>query len=271
MTSVLEQAKQLFDKELDDAAEQILERWQKHVQDKSMKRQRKQVAPQTQQILRVDNDGVADWVIKQLTIDDQSRNNLLHIRLGVYNDTIDTLSQQVYTGEISIGQWQEAMKTEIRMLHNSSAAIGKGGWTNMTSRDWGRLGPRIKEQYRYLQGFAEHIDAKRDTISLRQIVARAKLYGEAAVGTTIAIQAGFWFSDHLPWMPRDGSTNCLVRCHCSWALQVTKTTKSYQTVKASWRLGVAEHCDTCVGRAGHVEVLQVPIDVDVPQSIGGFS
>jgi hypothetical protein len=48
----------------------------------------------------------------------------------------------------------------------------KGG--RLTARDYGRIGARLRTQYRYLQGFALDVEAGR--LSAGQIVARAGLY-----------------------------------------------------------------------------------------------
>lgn len=242
MSSLVDRALRVLDMTLDDEEEQILARF-------------RTLVPKLE--------------FKQLPIDDASKQNLLQIRLNIFYDKVDELSEKMYTGDISIGDWQESLKKEIRMIYNSSAAIGKGGWDQMGPRDWGRLGTPLREQYRYLQGFAEHVATNRDTVSLKYIKARTRLYGEGAFHATTMIEAGFWFSDTLPWLPKDGSTECLNRCHCWWSLEVTSTTKRHQVVRATWNLGVADHCDTCLQRSGHVEILQVPLDVTVPSKIGG--
>lgn len=210
-------------------------------------------------------------ILKQLPIADESKANLVKARVRIFYDASDSLATDMFTGKISIGQWQESMKKTIRETHASCAAIGGGGWDEMTSAQWGRLGTPLREQYKYLQGFTEFVSENRDDISLRAIQARARLYGEGAGGSTVLVQAGPLLEKLLPYIPKDGSTECLNRCHCMWMLDVTGTQPDgSQEVQAIWRLGIAEHCDTCVSRDGHVEMFVVPVGEVVPDMIGGI-
>lgn len=216
-----------------------------------------------------DWDITKEIVEKQLPIDEASRANLISIRTGIFYSDVDRLSERMYTGEISIGQWEESMKKEIRELHSSVAAIGKGGWENMTSADWGRLGTPVREQYKFLHGFANDISEQRDTISIDAIKARAHLYGNAA-GHSAALMVAGPIANMLPWMPKDGSTECLVNCKCEWRLKVLEKRKDFSVVQAVWTLNPAEHCLDCVDREGHTVILQVPADVPVPSVITGY-
>lgn len=211
---------------------------------------------------------ILQFVEKQLPIGEESKKRLMEIRRGLFNSDSDRLAEKVYTGDISIGQWEENMKRLIREFHSSMAAIGKGGWGEMTWADWGRLGPIVKEQYRYLHGFAETLAEKRDTISLAAIKARAHLYGSAGGYSAAITEAGFVIQDLLPWIPRDGSTECLVNCCCRWELDIVGESGDFYTVRCVWRLAPAEHCPDCIDRNGHVEMIRVHKSVTVPKIIG---
>jgi len=209
-------------------------------------------------------------VLKQLPITDKDKQKLLDLRVELFYDKSDELATKVFTGDLTIGAWEETMRAELRQLHSSAAAITKGGWDQMSSADWGRLGTPLREQYKYLHGFANTIAEQADTISLRAIQARARMYGRAVGGTASLIQAGAVIENLLPWMPCDGSTKCLVNCKCRWELRITKVDKKSgdKTVKAVWRLSPAEHCVDCLDRNGHIEMLVVPKDTVVPKYIG---
>lgn len=242
-SSILTQAKRLVDEELDAAEKTILERWRNHV---------------------------GTTKLKQLPIDDKSKQNLLTIRLRMFYDESDAMVQRMYTGDITLGDFQEQFKGLIREFHTSAAAIGKGGWELMSNRDWGRLGTPLREQYSWLKGFIEYIDENRDTASFEQLRARARLYGDGAIRAAILTEAGFTIADLLPFLPKDGSTECLNRCHCKWMLEVTGKQGNFQIVRAVWVLGEADHCKTCKARDGYTEIIRVPIDVEVPSVIGGY-
>lgn len=208
-------------------------------------------------------------VLKQLPIDDESKEALLQIRINLFFDQSDELARQVYEGEITIGEWEEQMRQAIRQLYASAAAIGKGGWDLMTPADWGRLGPILKDQYQYLHGFAQYISDNRDTISLDYIRARARLYGEGAGYASNVTWAGT-LERLLPWIPRDGSTECLNRCHCQWNLSIVGSDGDWNLVRAVWQLNPADHCNTCVERDGHTVNIRVHNSIDVPPVIGGL-
>jgi hypothetical protein len=209
-------------------------------------------------------------VLKQLPISDEDIQKLLNLRVDIFYDKSDKLAEQVFTGELTIGAWEETMRAELRQLHSSAAAIAKGGWDNMTSADWGRLGTPLREQYKYLHGFANTIAEQAETISLKAIQARARMYGRATGNTAALIQAGAVIESLLPWIPGDGSTRCLVNCRCRWDLRIIKVDKKSgdKTVKAVWRLSPAEHCEDCLDRNGHIVTIVVPKDVIVPKYIG---
>jgi len=216
---------------------------------------------------KVQSEG-GEVVEKQLPIDDTSKANLVRIRTGMFNNEVDALSEKMYTGGISIGAWEEAMKKLIRELHSSVAAIGKGGWDAMTPADWGRLGPVMKSQYQYLHRFAEKIASERDTISIDYIKARAHLYGNAANNTLAMVQAGQVLTEKLPWLPGDGSTECLINCKCRWELEIIGKEGDFNIVQAIWHLGEAEHCDDCVERDEYVVTLNVYKTIPIPAIIG---
>jgi len=209
-------------------------------------------------------------VEKQLPVDRASQKALLAARTAIFNKEVSKLAEQVYTGDVTIGQWEETMRRMIREMHSSVAAISKGGWDNMDYSDWGKLGAWVKKQYKYLHGFAEDIDANRETISLGAIDSRARMYGEAAKGAAIMISTPVDILSQLPWLPKDGSTECLVNCKCLWLLSVTKVGRKTKTVRAVWRLSEAEHCVDCMDRSGHVVWISVPASMDVPLTIGGM-
>uniref|UniRef100_A0A6M3LV79 Uncharacterized protein n=1 Tax=viral metagenome TaxID=1070528 RepID=A0A6M3LV79_9ZZZZ len=60
-------------------------------------------------------------------------------------------------------------------------------------------------------------------------------------------------------------------CACEWLLHVEeeRPQEGVKTVMAVWTLNMSvEHCEDCVPRDGHTEMVVVPIDYEVPVSIG---
>jgi len=72
-------------------------------------------------------------------------------------EPIDALSEQLRTGQINVADWKTAMKTEIKSAHLNAAAESIGGYQNMTQEHFGRAGAYIKQQYGFLNDFAEQI------------------------------------------------------------------------------------------------------------------
>ena len=106
---------------------------------------------------------------------------------------------------------------------------------------------------------------------MKAIQARARLYGNASGYSAILTQAGADIESQLPWMPKDGSTECLVNCKCVWLLYVIEVLNSgTRVVQATWRIRPAEHCKDCIDRNNYVHILYVPKDVKIPKMIGGF-
>ena len=215
---------------------------------------------------------------KQLPIDPKSAQNLIQIRLGIFNNDVDALAEKVFTGDITVGAWVEEMKALIRGVHTGVASIAKLGWGNVSQAEWGVVGAEVKKQYRFLQNFAEDILANKDTISLAAIQARAHMYGQSAGHTGALMQAGNLAGGtrrkptgygSLPWIPKDFSTRCGANCRCHWDIKVLSTTEDSQEILASWILDEeAESCEDCVDRIGFTTTLTVPLDWEIPDTIG---
>lgn len=85
-------------------------------------------------------------------------------------------------GNISLADWQLQMRAHIKDVHLAAAAAQRGGWQNMTQADFGRVGQRIREQYRYLDNFAKQIADGTQPLDGRFLV-RSQMYTDAAVAT----------------------------------------------------------------------------------------
>ena len=205
---------------------------------------------------------------KQFPIDDASKTALLEVRMNIFYNDVDALAERLFTGKVSIGAWEEAMKKMIRELGASTAAISKGGWDNMTFQDWGRLGPVLKEQYAYLHGFADYINTNRDTMSIEYLKARASMYGRPSAHIMSMMTAGIEISHLLPWLPGDMSTLCDGNCKCHWSLDIEDHVGNVNTIRAVWHLTPAEHCETCLDRNGTTLTFDLDDSIYVPPTVG---
>lgn len=148
-------------------------------------------------------------------------------------------------GFIDVQAWQQDMQEQVKIMHVQAYAAGRGGkWADITQREWGAVGQRLRVQYDYLRGFAREV--QQGNLSPAQMQARINLYSAAARQQFEAAlsEAKGLDASALPAQPGDGTTLCMVNCKCRWAIR-----KRHGTYHCTWRLGRAEHCSTCLERS----------------------
>jgi hypothetical protein len=199
---------------------------------------------------------------------------LVRARQERFNDDVTALAGRLYRGEITLRMWESDMRTRLRLFHTGCTAIGAQGWEDVTPSQWGRTGAILKEQYRFLHGFAQDIFDRREYITEKSIAWRARLYGAKGAYTAGVAQAGDLLQ-FLPYMPKDGSTTCLNGCKCHWSLTASAPVDGVKQVTAVWTLMPAEHCEAspgfegCVDRNGVTVQFEVLEGVRVPARLGG--
>lgn len=109
------------------------------------------------------------------------RSQLDHVLDGIGAE-MKAISGQLRSGEISLGQWQTAMMEKIKESHLTAAVAERGGWSQMTQSDFGRVGQIIRREYGYVRNFADEIASGKVSLDGR-IDARANLYGQAGRDT----------------------------------------------------------------------------------------
>jgi len=97
-------------------------------------------------------------------------------------DHMLVMTQQLQLGNVSLADWQQGMAAEMKLLHTGAAALGNGGWSQMTQADWGWTGQQIRAQYAYLRNFAHDIASGKQPMDGR-LLARAAMYADAARAT----------------------------------------------------------------------------------------
>lgn len=95
---------------------------------------------------------------------------------------MQTISERLQAGDITVKEWQAGMMGEIKSLHTAEAAAARGGWDQMSQSDWGWTGREIRRQYDYLDRFAKEIESGKQPLNGRLLV-RAGMYGQAGRGT----------------------------------------------------------------------------------------
>ena len=120
-------------------------------------------------------DGSLGRLVSQQQIVNELR--VLHERSALQ---LGRLARLAVAGDISPATFQITMMQELKSLHNASAALANGGWSNVSKSTWGRNGRILRDEYRALAGFARDID--RGIITADAAADRAALYTDNAYG-----------------------------------------------------------------------------------------
>jgi len=180
-------------------------------------------------------------------------------------DGVASLASLVANGGMGVGQWQAAMRQTVKTQYINQYIAGRGGYAQMTQRDWGALGQMLRDQYGYLDGFAADVASGR--LSEGQIQSRAKMYVNAAHEAFERGRAEAFGMPALPAYPSDGQTECLTNCRCNWI--ITPVVKDGVTVGWNvkwWPAPAAKHCGDCLSNAGLWNPLFVPAGMTVPEA-----
>ena len=159
--------------------------------------------------------------------------------IAATESAVDVLAGYVYDGMLSPGDWRLLMREEIKREYLREYMLGRGGRAQMTQADWGSIGGMLKEQYGYLDKFAEQVGDMTEAA----IRSRSKMYIRSAreayerAKAQVAKQAGFdeeiwvlgvaehcddcWAFSQEGWQklgyypePGAGHTQCLTNCAC---------------------------------------------------------
>jgi len=152
---------------------------------------------------------------------------------------VDRLTRRINAGTITLNAWEQGMRDNLKDGHIAEYMLGKGGKNNMTQRDYGLLGRRLRDQYHYLRGFTN--DLAEGRLTERQALARAQMYANSAVAMFEKGRTEAMGMPPLPQYPADGQTICLTNCRCH--LDITTRDEQWDVF---WVLGEAEHCEDCV-------------------------
>ena len=180
------------------------------------------------------------------------------------------LTQQMVDGKMSLADWQQAMKKELRRGNLEQFVTGKGGNRGAIDRkEYLQLGPELKRQYRYLQRFADEIARRAENgMGLDFAIERANLYAKST-------QASMWRSAvpvKLPQVPRDGSTACRTNCKCRIQFDYERDELgAVIAVLVYWLLRPAEHCIDCLELSRSWNPKRIPIEESmssIEQAVG---
>ena len=98
--------------------------------------------------------------------------------LAASRSASDTLVTLLVDGTLSPGDWKNAFREELKREYIREYLSGIGGREVMTQADWGSIGGMLKEQFVYLNNFADEIAL--GNLSEGQIRFRAEMYINSA-------------------------------------------------------------------------------------------
>lgn len=153
---------------------------------------------------------------------------------------VDMLTSELETGTMEPTAWRDSMAAMLAQGHTAAYMSGQES-AELAASDQRRLLRDLQAQLGFLDNFTAEIQKAAEF--QKGWNARARMYADAVGASYYAGKFKMWA---LPALPRDGSTQCLSRCNCSWDVQELE---GEGNADAYWRLGPSESCQTCLERA----------------------
>lgn len=89
---------------------------------------------------------------------------LLNTQVANAETRLGDLVTALYEKQIDASTWQSVMRDELRRLHLQNAALGAGGFDRLSSREFGRAGALLREDYARLTQLARDIASGETTL-----------------------------------------------------------------------------------------------------------
>ena len=148
------------------------------------------------------------------------------------------------SGGLSVEAWYDQMADILYAYHLAGWYVGQGTDDDPTDEQMDRIAAVVAEQLDYLDNFRNDLLKEDDDTLAPAYRNRAEMYGRATVVSLWMGKAGQF---RLPAYPRDGSTDCVVGCNCTWIFGDIDLEVGNMDV--TWRLGASDHCTQCQARA----------------------
>jgi len=100
--------------------------------------------------------------------------NLLDAQVSSAESRLHELATAYHEGRIAPSVWVEQMRTEVRRLEIQQISLAKGGFDQLSQRDFGRAGASLREQYARIIGTAQ--DVQDGKVTLPQLLNRIDGY-----------------------------------------------------------------------------------------------
>jgi hypothetical protein len=153
---------------------------------------------------------------------------LIDGRVNNLSTMLKDYTRRLSDGFITIDQWQGSVREAIKMAHIQASVLGQGGRDAMSASDYGRVGQKLRQEYRYLERFVR--DMLNGAVSSAHAINRVGLYAES-------VRSSYW----------EGTT-------------VRQEQQGYSLMRRILD-GQAVHCQDCIGYAqrGIVPIGSLPM------------
>lgn len=98
--------------------------------------------------------------------------------LDRHSENIRALTESLRDRTLTLGQWERAMRVELKSIHIYSGMMAKGGRAQLSQSDFGRIGRELRDQYGFLREFADAVANGSQPVDGR-LTARARLYAQS--------------------------------------------------------------------------------------------
>lgn len=71
---------------------------------------------------------------------------------------VRALAEQLRAGQITVEEWELAMRGLSKEVHLYTAAAARGGWAQMGDDDYGRVGRIVRDEYAWIRNFRTEIE-----------------------------------------------------------------------------------------------------------------
>lgn len=106
---------------------------------------------------------------------------LAQIERNILSAKLERLTKRLTNGIIDIPEWENEFADTLKKSHIRMTILASGGQQRTGLNSYAIAGRRLKEEYRFLDGFANAL--KDGELSEQQALHRAKLYAQSTVQT----------------------------------------------------------------------------------------
>lgn len=149
-------------------------------------------------------------------------------------DSFRAIGKLLLDKHITVSTFEASVAKQLKSSHIASYLAGRGGKPQMTQRDFGVIGARLKSEYQYLRGFSEDILA--GNLSEAQILSRLELYQDSFFTTySMAVDESAKISNRWEkWNSADDGGTC---SDCS-----AKSARGWQPIGTLGTPGIGTKC-----------------------------